>query len=229
MNRLAQETPAIFIVFDLLAGEDGRSRLSESLSDEELLSHDIDFGLLAHVAGCVSLRTTGGRRRHRAEVNRVFLLSPAHSGGKRAAMLSRPGARFELARQVEISAAALGDVFTFCSGLYFRGKLRGKVDTRELERTTRPPKRSFARKGVTKGTLVTRGLFGGSRVSPVGDRNVAAPECVRSRQRGAYFRTRNDRSTNSGKLVKLQGIAKQCPKVNQREVVMEWPQTPDSP
>jgi hypothetical protein len=56
-------------------------------------------------------------------MNRVFLLSPAHSGGKRAAMLTRPGASFELARQVQIGAATLGEVFTFCSGLYFRGKL----------------------------------------------------------------------------------------------------------
>lgn len=56
-------------------------------------------------------------------MKRVFLLSPAHSGGKRAAMLTRPAASFELARQVQIGAATLGDVFTFCSGLYFRGKL----------------------------------------------------------------------------------------------------------
>lgn len=56
-------------------------------------------------------------------MKRVFLLSPAHSGGKRAAMLMRPQASFELARQVQIGAAALGDVFAFCSGLYFRGKL----------------------------------------------------------------------------------------------------------
>src|SRR5690349_16311714 len=38
-------------------------------------------------------------------------------------MLLRPEARFELAIQVQIGAAELGDVFTFCSGLYFRGKL----------------------------------------------------------------------------------------------------------
>lgn len=56
-------------------------------------------------------------------MKRVFLLSPAHSGGKRAAMLTRPAANFELARQVQIGAATLGDVFSFCSGLYFRGKL----------------------------------------------------------------------------------------------------------
>jgi hypothetical protein len=56
-------------------------------------------------------------------MSRVFLLSPAHSAGRRAAMLTRPAASFELARQVQIGAATLGDVFTFCSGLYFRGKL----------------------------------------------------------------------------------------------------------
>lgn len=53
----------------------------------------------------------------------VFLLSPARSNGQRAQMLLRPEARFELARQAQIGDAELGDVFSFCSGLYFRGKL----------------------------------------------------------------------------------------------------------
>jgi hypothetical protein len=56
-------------------------------------------------------------------MSRIFLLSPAHAGGKRAAMLTRRAATFELARQVQVGAATLGDVFSFCSGLYFRGKL----------------------------------------------------------------------------------------------------------
>jgi hypothetical protein len=56
-------------------------------------------------------------------MERIFLLSPARSAGKRAAMLTRPAATFELARQVQIRSASLGDVFAFCSGLYFRGKL----------------------------------------------------------------------------------------------------------
>ena len=58
-----------------------------------------------------------------AEVNRIFLLSPARSSGRRAQLLTRPQASFELARQAQIGAAPLGDVFAFCSGLYFRGKL----------------------------------------------------------------------------------------------------------
>jgi hypothetical protein len=56
-------------------------------------------------------------------MNRVFVLSPARSSGRRAQLLTRPEASFELARQVRIGDAKLGDVFTFCSGLYFRGKL----------------------------------------------------------------------------------------------------------
>jgi hypothetical protein len=56
-------------------------------------------------------------------MTRVFLLSPAHSSGRRAALLTRPGASFDLARRVQNGDATLGEVFTFCSGLYFRGKL----------------------------------------------------------------------------------------------------------
>jgi hypothetical protein len=55
---------------------------------------------------------------------RVFLLSPAHCGGERARLLFSPGAGFELARRVRTpEGATLGEVFSFLSGLYFRGKL----------------------------------------------------------------------------------------------------------
>jgi len=54
----------------------------------------------------------------------VFLLSPANCGGIRAQMMLSPNAGFELARQLQSSAgASLGEVFSFVSGLYFRGKL----------------------------------------------------------------------------------------------------------
>jgi hypothetical protein len=56
--------------------------------------------------------------------SRVFLLSPANSGGIRAGYLIRPQATFELARRLQSAAGApLGEVFRFASGLYFRGKL----------------------------------------------------------------------------------------------------------
>lgn len=55
---------------------------------------------------------------------RVFLLSPANASGERAAMLLREGASFPLARSVRSgSGAPVGEVFSFLSGLYFRGKL----------------------------------------------------------------------------------------------------------
>jgi hypothetical protein len=54
---------------------------------------------------------------------RVFLLSPASTSGKRAQMLLRDGASFPLARRVCSSEGApIGEVFSFLSGLYFRGK-----------------------------------------------------------------------------------------------------------
>jgi hypothetical protein len=58
------------------------------------------------------------------EQNRIFLLSPASSGGKRAALLLNDRASFDIATRVRSEAGApLGDVFSFLSGLYFRGKL----------------------------------------------------------------------------------------------------------
>jgi hypothetical protein len=57
-------------------------------------------------------------------MGRVFLLSPASCAGLRARMVMRTGARFDLARRVQdASGVPLGEVFTFLSGLYFRGKL----------------------------------------------------------------------------------------------------------
>lgn len=56
-------------------------------------------------------------------MHRIFLLSPAHSGGARAEMLFNPRAGFPLARSLQRGKAhALGEIFSFLSGLYFRGK-----------------------------------------------------------------------------------------------------------
>lgn len=55
---------------------------------------------------------------------RIFLLSPAHCGGKRAKLLLNERAVFPLALQLRSTAGAtLGEAFSFLSGLYFRGKL----------------------------------------------------------------------------------------------------------
>src|SRR5687768_5396555 len=53
----------------------------------------------------------------------LFLLSPAHCGGRRAQLLLREQAEFPLAVRLRQAGAPLGEVFSFLSGLYFRGKL----------------------------------------------------------------------------------------------------------
>jgi hypothetical protein len=55
---------------------------------------------------------------------RIFLLSPANCRGTRAKQILSPRAQFPAARALRSAAgAAIGDVFAFVSGLYFRGKL----------------------------------------------------------------------------------------------------------
>lgn len=55
---------------------------------------------------------------------RVFLLSPARCDGERAKLLIEPRGASALATQLrEPDGAPLGDVFSFLSSLYFRGKL----------------------------------------------------------------------------------------------------------
>jgi hypothetical protein len=54
---------------------------------------------------------------------RLYLLSPANVNGKRAQMVKRAEATFDLALRLRAQGAPLGEVFSFMSGLYFRGKL----------------------------------------------------------------------------------------------------------
>jgi hypothetical protein len=54
---------------------------------------------------------------------RIFLLSPASTAGKRCQQLLAGDASFPLARRVQHGGAPLGELFSFLSALYFRGKL----------------------------------------------------------------------------------------------------------
>jgi hypothetical protein len=55
---------------------------------------------------------------------RIFLLSPAYAGGKRGQLVMRDAASFPLAQRLrQPGGAPLGEVFSFLSGLYFRGKM----------------------------------------------------------------------------------------------------------
>jgi hypothetical protein len=71
----------------------------------------------------------------------VFLLSPARLDGERARLLFKPATMFPVAAALRSpEGASLGEVFSFLSGLYFRGKLA------YAEAFARPPKR--LRQGV---------------------------------------------------------------------------------
>lgn len=66
---------------------------------------------------------------------RIFLLSPARLDGERARLLFHPVTMFPVAHALRSSAGAtIGEVFSFVSGLYFRGKLA------YAEAFARPPK-----------------------------------------------------------------------------------------
>jgi hypothetical protein len=57
------------------------------------------------------------------KTRRLFLLSPASTHGRRAQLIFREQAGFPLAQAMRSSGASVGEVFSFLSGLYFRGKL----------------------------------------------------------------------------------------------------------
>jgi hypothetical protein len=83
-------------------------------------------------------------------VKRIFLLSPARTGGERSKLIFNRNAGFELARRLQRGeTASIGEIFTFLSGLYFRGKLT------YAEAFTRPPR------GVPGSLVITsnRGLL----------------------------------------------------------------------
>jgi hypothetical protein len=57
------------------------------------------------------------------KTRRVFLLSPANAAGIRAQRVISERADLDLAKRLRHDGAPLGEVFSFVSGLYFRGKL----------------------------------------------------------------------------------------------------------
>jgi hypothetical protein len=56
-------------------------------------------------------------------MSRVFVLSPADCNGVRAQWLLNKDSRADLAVRLRATGAPLGEVFSFLSALYFRGKL----------------------------------------------------------------------------------------------------------
>src|SRR6266403_1741777 len=59
----------------------------------------------------------------RSAPRRIFLLSPANASGLRGNLLLQDAVRSPLADRLRNGGVPLGEIFTFISGLYFRGKL----------------------------------------------------------------------------------------------------------
>jgi hypothetical protein len=64
---------------------------------------------------------SSGNKSSKAE--RIFLLSPANIAGIRGLGLMSGSMQSDLATRLQTEGAPLGEVFSFISGLYFRGKL----------------------------------------------------------------------------------------------------------
>jgi len=60
---------------------------------------------------------------YRPPLSRVFLLSPANTSAIRGQLLLNRTSEFELAQRIRRQGATLGELFSFISSLYFRGKL----------------------------------------------------------------------------------------------------------
>jgi hypothetical protein len=104
---------------------------------------------------------------------RIFLLSPAHCGGKRAELLLNQRAAFPLAvRLHSATGITLGEAFSFLSGLYFRGKLS------YAHRFARPP---LGEPGVLVITT-DRGLLPADTMITVGDLREFGDVDIRSDQ-----------------------------------------------
>jgi hypothetical protein len=57
-------------------------------------------------------------------MRQIFILSPAKTSGQRAQLIYNPAARFSLASRLHRGhGVPLAEVFSFLSGLYFRGKI----------------------------------------------------------------------------------------------------------
>jgi hypothetical protein len=64
-----------------------------------------------------------GLTSHSHRKHRIFLLSPANLAGIRAGYVLKANAASDLACRLRQNGVTLGELFTFVSGLYFRGKL----------------------------------------------------------------------------------------------------------
>ena len=94
---------------------------------------------------------------------RIFLLSPANCGGRRAQLLLSDRAQFDLAGRLRAAGAPLGEVFSFVCGLYFRGKL------------------AYAQQYACVGDDLDQGIVGGGVFVITPGAGLRAPETIVTR------------------------------------------------
>jgi hypothetical protein len=123
----------------------------------------------------------------RRGLHRVFLLSPANSGGERMGLVLSPRAGFPLAQAVQAGGAPLGEVFRFASGLYFRGKLA------YAEAFARPPR------GIPGALVIVPGVGLVPPATAVGPEDLRAFAAVPVDAREPRFRVPLER--DAGALV----------------------------
>ncbi len=132
----------------------------------------------------------------------VYLLSPASIGGVRAAQLRSPNARFDLATRLRKRGATIGEIYSFCSALYFRGKLTYAL-------RFAPP----TNEGLVRVITPTRGLLAPDTVLTLNDLeafagvdvNEAKPEYRLPLERDAAAIA--ERLSADGKVILLGSIA----------------------
>src|SRR6266571_337124 len=72
------------------------------------------------------------------KAERIFLLSPANIGGIRGSGLMSGLMQSDLGLRLRNQGAPLGEIFSFISGLYFRGKLAYSQTSANVTDGTRP-------------------------------------------------------------------------------------------
>ena len=89
---------------------------------------------------------------------RIFLLSPVNAAGIRAKLITSAKAEFQLAVQLREQGLPVAEVFSFISGLYFRGKIAYANAFGEVSSTTPSAYVIMAGRGlIPPGTVVTQG------------------------------------------------------------------------
>lgn len=98
-------------------------RKQKKMASKRLLPGELVPGPASGYAPEINVQGSDTSNCKQQPVSRLFLLSPANTSAIRAQLLLNRDSSFELARRIQRDGAPLGEVFSFISSLYFRGKI----------------------------------------------------------------------------------------------------------